>query len=64
MPIREYMEETATMASAADINHLEADVVSALVQQHAARGYRVIEFTVGREPKCDRITATVVMARG
>ena len=51
MKIREYMEATAAPANAAHINNLEADVVAALFQQHAALGYRVIEFNVDREPK-------------
>lgn len=62
--IREYMEATAAPASAAHISMLEADVVAALVQQDAAMGDRVIDFKFDREPNCDMITATVVMARG
>jgi hypothetical protein len=64
MQIRDHPEATAGPAGAANINQLEADVVSALVLQHAAMGYRVVEFKFDRLPNCDMITATVVMARG
>ena len=62
MQIQECLEATAAPASDAHISMLEADVVAALVQQHAAMGYKVIDFKFDRYG--DMITATVVMARG
>jgi hypothetical protein len=63
MQIRQHMEVGAAQAGG-DISKLEADVIAALVVQHAAQGYSVIDFKVDREPNCDMITATLVMARG
>jgi len=58
------MEAEAAPASAAGINQLEAEVVAAMVQQHAAWGYRVTALRVNRQPEIGMITATVVMAKG
>ena len=62
MQSRQY-EQLMVPADATDIRRLEADVIAALVLQHAAQGYSVIEFKVDREPNRDMIKATLVMAR-
>ena len=61
MEIREHMEEPA---SPDEINRLEVDVVNALMNQHAARGYRLADFQLDRQPMGDMITVTLVLAKG